>query len=113
MNWQPVPIPHLSVEIEAHLAVDEVGRIAWFFRLFGLFGLVPDWPHNREVGSSSLPPAIPRSPRFGTLKQRCVWREEFETLDEAHEKIGANIDRYHHRPHSRPAYRTPREVAAT
>jgi putative transposase len=50
---------------------------------------------------------------FGKLKQRCVWREEFETLDEAREKIGAYIDRYHHRPHSRLAYRTPREVAAT
>ena len=27
--------------------------------------------------------------------------------------IGAFIDRYHHRPHSGLAYRTPREVAAT
>ena len=35
------------------------------------------------------------------------------TLDEAQTKIGAYIDRYHHRPHSRLAYRTPREVAAT
>jgi putative transposase len=50
---------------------------------------------------------------FSTLKRRCVWREEFETLDEARAKIGAHIDRYHHRPHSRLAYRTPREVAAT
>jgi putative transposase len=50
---------------------------------------------------------------FSKLKQRCVWREEFETLDEAREKIGAYIDRYHHRPHSRLAYRTPREVATT
>lgn len=50
---------------------------------------------------------------FSKLKQRCVWREEFETLDEAREKIGAYVDRYHHRPHSRLAYRTPREVAAT
>jgi len=50
---------------------------------------------------------------FSKLKLRCVWREEFETLDEAREKIGAYIDRYHHRPHSRLAYRTPREVAAT
>lgn len=46
---------------------------------------------------------------FSKLKQRCIWREEVETLDEAREKIGA----YHHRPHSRLAYRTPREVAAT
>jgi putative transposase len=49
---------------------------------------------------------------FSKLKQRCVWREEFETLDEAREKIGGYIDRYHHRPHSGLAYRTPREVAA-
>jgi transposase InsO family protein len=50
---------------------------------------------------------------FSKLKQRCVWREEFETLDEARYKIGAYIDRYHHRPHSGLAYRTPREVTAT
>ena len=49
---------------------------------------------------------------FSKLKQRCVWREEFETLDEARAAIGAYVDRYHHRPHSRLAYRTPREVAA-
>jgi putative transposase len=35
---------------------------------------------------------------FAKLKQRCVWREEFETLDEARAAIGAYIDRYHHRP---------------
>jgi putative transposase len=50
---------------------------------------------------------------FSKLKQRCVWREEFETLDEAREKIGAYINGYHHRPHQGLAYRTPREVAAT
>jgi putative transposase len=50
---------------------------------------------------------------FSKLKQRCVWREEFETLDDARAAIGAYVDRYHHRPHSRLAYRTPREVAAT
>jgi putative transposase len=50
---------------------------------------------------------------FSKLKQRCVWREEFETLDEARYKIGAYIDRYHHRPHSGLDYKTPREVAAT
>ena len=50
---------------------------------------------------------------FSKLKQRCVWREEFETLDEARHKIGRYIDAYHHRPHSRLTYRTPREVAAT
>jgi putative transposase len=50
---------------------------------------------------------------FGKLKERCVWREEFETLDHARAVIGAYIDGYHHRPHSGLAYRTPREVAAT
>ena len=50
---------------------------------------------------------------FSKLKQRLVWREEFETLDQARAAIGAYIDRYHHRPHSSLAYRTPREVAAT
>jgi len=50
---------------------------------------------------------------FAKLKQRCVWREEFETLDEGRAVIGAYIDRYHHRPHQGLAYRTPREVAAT
>ena len=47
---------------------------------------------------------------FSKLKQRCVWREEFETLDEARAVIGAHIDRYHHRPHSGLNYRTPLEV---
>jgi putative transposase len=50
---------------------------------------------------------------FSKLKQRCIWREEFETLDEARHKIGRYIDGYHHRPHQGLAYRTPREVAAT
>jgi putative transposase len=50
---------------------------------------------------------------FSKLKQRCIWREEFETLEHARAAIGAYIDRYHHRPHSGLAYRTPREVAAT
>ncbi len=38
---------------------------------------------------------------FGKLKERCVWRDEFETLDQAREVIAAYIDHYHHRPHSR------------
>jgi putative transposase len=50
---------------------------------------------------------------FSKLKQRCVWREQFESLDEAREKIARYIDRYHHRPHQGLAYRTPREMAAT
>ena len=50
---------------------------------------------------------------FGKLKERCVWRHEFETLDQAREVIAAYVDGYHDRPHSRLDYRTPREVAAT
>ncbi len=49
---------------------------------------------------------------FSKLKERCIWREEFETVDDAREVISGYIDRYHHRPHSRLAYKTPREVAA-
>ncbi len=36
---------------------------------------------------------------FGKLKERCVWRHEFETLDQAREVIGAYVTHYHHRPH--------------
>jgi putative transposase len=50
---------------------------------------------------------------FGKLKERCVWRHEFETLDHARDVIGAYVIHYHHRPHSRLDYRTPLEVAAT
>ena len=49
---------------------------------------------------------------FSKLKQRCIWREEFETREHARAAIGGYIDRYHLRPHSGLAYRTPREVAA-
>jgi hypothetical protein len=34
------------------------------------------------------------------LKERCVWRHEFETLDQAREVIAAYIDHYHHQPTS-------------
>jgi transposase InsO family protein len=50
---------------------------------------------------------------FAKLKERCVWRDEFETLDQAREVIAAYIDHYHDRPHSSLGYRTPREVRAT
>src|SRR5918992_4247957 len=32
---------------------------------------------------------------FSKLKQRCIWREEFETLDEARAGIASYIDPYH------------------
>jgi putative transposase len=50
---------------------------------------------------------------FGKLKERCVWRHEFETLDQAREVIGDYVTHYRDRPHSRLDYRTPRKVAAT
>ena len=50
---------------------------------------------------------------FRYLKERCVWRHEFETLEQAREVIAAYIDRYHDRPHSGLDYRTPKEVRQT
>ena len=50
---------------------------------------------------------------FSKLKERCVWRHEFETLDQAREVIAAHIDHYHHRPHQGLGYRTPNEVRQT
>jgi putative transposase len=50
---------------------------------------------------------------FGKLKERLVWRSEFETLDQARKEINAYIDTYHHRPHSGLRYRTPAEVRKT
>lgn len=50
---------------------------------------------------------------FSKLKERLIWRCEFETIEQAREEIGAYIERYHDRPHSGLNYRTPREVAAT
>jgi putative transposase len=50
---------------------------------------------------------------FGKLKEREVWLNEYETLDDARRGIGGYVDRYHHRPHSRLNYRTPLEVRQT
>ena len=50
---------------------------------------------------------------FGKLKEREVWRSEYETLAEAREAIAAYVDRYHHRPHSALDYHTPKEVRQT
>ena len=35
---------------------------------------------------------------FGKLKEREVWLNEYETLDDARQGIGGYVDRYHHRP---------------
>jgi putative transposase len=50
---------------------------------------------------------------FGKLKQREVWLNEYETLDDARREIGGYVDRYHHRPHSGLNYQTPDEVRRT
>jgi putative transposase len=50
---------------------------------------------------------------FGKLKEREVWLNEYETLDDARRGIGGYVERYHHRPHSRLGYRTPDEVRRT
>ena len=50
---------------------------------------------------------------FGKLKERLVWRSEFETLDQARKELADYIDRYHHRPHSGLGYRTPTDVRRT
>ena len=50
---------------------------------------------------------------FSKLKERLIWRTEFETLDQAREEVAAYVDRYHNRPHSGLDYRTPKEVRQT
>ena len=50
---------------------------------------------------------------FGKLKEREVWLNEYETLDQARRGIGGYVERYHHRPHSGLDYRTPTEVRRT
>jgi transposase InsO family protein len=65
-------------------------------------------PSNRDPESQAFIESW-----FRYLKERCVWRNEFETLDQAREVIAAYIDHYHDRPHSRLNYQTPREVRTT
>ena len=50
---------------------------------------------------------------FRYLKERVIWRNEFETMDQARAAIGAYVDHYHDRPHSGLDYRTPKEVRQT
>jgi putative transposase len=50
---------------------------------------------------------------FGKLKEREVWLNEYETLDDARRGIGGYVDRYHHRPHSGLNDKTPLEVRQT
>ena len=50
---------------------------------------------------------------FGKLKERLVWRSEFETLNQARKEIALYVDTYHHRPHSGLRYHTPAQVKRT
>ena len=50
---------------------------------------------------------------FGKLKEREVWLNEYETLDDARRSIGGHVEGYHDHPHSGLDYRTPREVRQT
>ena len=50
---------------------------------------------------------------FSKLKERLIWRMEFETLEQLRDELTGYIDRYHHRPHSGLNYRTPTEVRQT
>lgn len=51
--------------------------------------------------------------RFRYLKERVIWRNEFETIDQARAAIGAYEDHHHDRPHLGIDYRTPKEVRQT
>ena len=58
-------------------------------------------------------PPDDRPVQADVLKERLIWRMEFETLDELGAQLAAYVDRYHHRPHSGLDYRTPKEVRQT
>src|SRR5947199_3030967 len=47
---------------------------------------------------------------FGKLKEREVWLNEYETLDDARRGNGGYVDRYDHRPPRGLDYRTPLQV---
>jgi putative transposase len=50
---------------------------------------------------------------FDQFKKRLAWRSQWESLDQARKEISGYVDGYQHRPHSRLAYLTPTEVAAS
>ena len=47
------------------------------------------------------------------VKERVIWRNEFETIDRARAAIGAYIDHSHDRPHVGIDDRAPKEVKQT
>ena len=86
----------------------------------------PGWPGSARVAgerrdAQTTSPGGYRDPEsqafieswFSKLKERLVWRSEFETLDQAREAVAAYVGRYHRRPHSQLNYRTPLEVRGT
>lgn len=50
---------------------------------------------------------------FSKLKEREVWRHDYETLADARAGVERYVNRYHHRPHQFLGYRTPKEVRKT
>jgi hypothetical protein len=66
--------------------------------------------HNSAC-SSSCRPSLSRG--FATWKERVIWRNEFETIDQARAAIGAYVDHDHDRPHLGMDYRTPKAVRQT
>lgn len=50
---------------------------------------------------------------FSKLKEREVWRNDYETLADARAGVERYVNRYHHRPHQFLGYRTPKEVRQT
>ncbi len=50
---------------------------------------------------------------FSKLKEREVWRHDYETLADARAGVERYVNRYHHRPHQFLGYRTPKEVRQT
>jgi len=50
---------------------------------------------------------------FSKLKEREVWRHDYETLADARAGVERYVARYHHRPHQFLGYRTPKEVRKT
>jgi putative transposase len=50
---------------------------------------------------------------FSKLKERLIWRMEFEMLEQLRAELVVYVERYHHRPHSGLNYLTPKEVRQT
>jgi putative transposase len=69
--------------------------------------------HQKEARSPQTRAIEPHTLKNFRLKERLIWRTEFETLEQAREEVHAYINSYHDRPHSGLNYRTPAEVRKT